>query len=237
MTVTNNATPADTTTQSTACGAFSVADVPLSNAKVTLRSANEGASTGLVTVATFQDPGNPSNIVQSDYRATIYWGDGSLPDSLTSANFVYAGRGVWDVQDSHTYTEAGSYMISATIYDDVGNSTTASSLATVAEMPLTAIATPNPVNTTGPGAAMAGNITEGAFDGQRDGGRLHRSRYRCESGDRLHAPRSTGATVKRCCHRLRGRPVQYRPELFPMGRAGQPRLPRRGRLPRYGRHP
>ncbi len=210
VTVVNNATPSDTTTQSTALGAFSVADVPLSNAKVALRSLNEGASTGLVTVATFQDPGNPSNIVQSDYRATIYWGDGSLPDSLTSANFVYAGGGVWDVQDSHTYKEAGSYMISATVYDGPGNSTTASSLATVAEMPLTAIATPNLVSTTGPGAAMAGNITAGAFDGQRDGGRLHRPRYRCESSDRLQRHDQLGRRSNKRRHRLRGRRVQYR---------------------------
>ena len=127
---------------------FSVADVPLTNATGVPVSATEGASTGLVTVATFVDPGNPSNTLQADYSAAITWGDGNS----SPGSFVYdTVNNVWDVQGSNTYAEAGSYPVTVNIVDG-GCATRSSSTATV---------TAGPQNVTG----VALSATEGASTG------------------------------------------------------------------------
>ncbi len=118
----------------TASSTATVADVPLTNVTGVAVSATEASSTGPVTVATFIDGGNPSNALQSDYSASIAWGDGST----SPGSFVYdATNNVWDVEGSHTYAEAGSDPISVTVNDGPTNSATASSTATVADVPLT----------------------------------------------------------------------------------------------------
>ncbi len=61
-----------------------IADVPLTSVTGAAVTATAGDSTGPVTVATFVDGGNPSNALQSDYSATINWGDGMLPAPAAS---------------------------------------------------------------------------------------------------------------------------------------------------------
>ena len=131
-----------TDTGEATCGAstsnFDVADVPLTATGAVL-SATAGASTGTVTVAMFIDGGNPSNTVQSDYSATVNWGDGTSTDTLTSANFAWDPvNNVWDVKDSHAYAKTGSYTITVTVNDGANNSATVTSAATVAGAGLTA---------------------------------------------------------------------------------------------------
>ncbi len=137
--------------------AASVADVPLTNVTGAAVSATEATSTGTVTVATFVDGGNPSNTLQSDYSASITWGDGNTsPGSL-----VYdATNNVWDVQGSHTYAEDGSYPISVTVNDGSTNSATASGTATVADVPLTSVTC---VAVAATEAASTGTVTVATF--------------------------------------------------------------------------
>src|SRR5262249_24091541 len=62
----------------------------------------EGAPTGLVTVATFTDPGGPEALGQ--YAATINWGDGTP----TTTGVISFSGGVFIVQGGHTYAEESS---------------------------------------------------------------------------------------------------------------------------------
>ena len=84
-------------------------------------------------MATFTDPGNPSNTLQADYSATINWGD----SNTSPGSFVYdTVNNVWDVQGSHTYAEGGDFTLTVTI--NIGTQiVTASSTVTVADVPLT----------------------------------------------------------------------------------------------------
>src|SRR5262249_28190165 len=76
--------------------AFFVAGAPLEDLTILDPGATEGVATGTIVIATFIDD-NP--IPDSDYVATVYWGDGSAADYLSSANndIVFdAANGVWD---------------------------------------------------------------------------------------------------------------------------------------------
>jgi hypothetical protein len=144
----------------TAASTATVADVPLYAAGVAL-NATEASPTGLVTVATFTDGGNPSNTLQADYSASIAWGDGHT----SPGSFVYdTVNDVWDVRGSHTYAEAGGYTVSVTINDGPANSANAASTATVADVPLTN-ATGVPLSATG--GASTGTLSVATFT---DGG-------------------------------------------------------------------
>jgi hypothetical protein len=82
------------------------------------------------SVATFIDDTN-SNNDQTDFTATINWGDGT-----TSAGTVNQTNGaVFEVDGSHTYADEGSFAVTATLSDDApGTATaTATGTATVAE--------------------------------------------------------------------------------------------------------
>src|SRR5262249_52266372 len=71
------------------------------------------------------------------YKATIHWGDNTTP---TSGTIAPAGP-TFTVSGSHTYSEEGTYTISATITDVGGGSAMATSSAVVADAPLTGAGT------------------------------------------------------------------------------------------------
>ncbi|HEV3344959.1 MAG TPA: DUF4214 domain-containing protein, partial [Pirellulales bacterium] len=84
-----------------------VADPSVSATAVAI-SATEGAS-ATVNVATFTDPGGAETI--SNYSATINWGDGTT----AAAGSVTLNNGVFTVNGSHTFAEAGTLEVSVTI--------------------------------------------------------------------------------------------------------------------------
>jgi phospholipase C len=91
-------------------------------------SATEGNFNGVV--ATFIDPGNDSTV--SDYTATITWGNGS-----TSAGIITStGPGTFAVSSSNTYVDEGSYTVTTTVVDAVGDQATATSAAIVTDASL-----------------------------------------------------------------------------------------------------
>jgi len=74
-----------------------------------------------VTVATFTDPGlvaalgtsNLSNL-ESQFSASINWGDNSSVDTGSSVNISY-NSGVFSVVGSHTYSQTGPYSLSVSV--------------------------------------------------------------------------------------------------------------------------
>jgi hypothetical protein len=73
-----------------------------------------GVASRLQTVATFTDPGGPEPL--ADYSAMINWGDNTQPAPGTITGPV---NGVFTVQASHTYAQAGNYTVTATLRHDV----------------------------------------------------------------------------------------------------------------------
>jgi hypothetical protein len=72
-----------------------------------------GVASRLQTVATFTDPGGPEPL--ADYSAMINWGDNTQPAPGTITGPV---NGVFTVQASHTYAQAGNYTLTATLRHD-----------------------------------------------------------------------------------------------------------------------
>jgi hypothetical protein len=104
-------------------------------------TSNEGAASGLQTVATFADPGGSEEL--SDYAASISWGDGTpnTPGTITVSG------GVYTVQGSHTYAEESTpdhtggsptYKVTVTISHDAAAASTAVSAAKVTDPPVAA---------------------------------------------------------------------------------------------------
>jgi hypothetical protein len=87
-------------------------------------SATEGASTAVLTVATFTDP-NPGDH-HTDFTATIHWGDGNS----TSGTVSYSG-GTYSVTGSHTYADEGSFAVTVDVTDVGGSSLTGIGKTTV----------------------------------------------------------------------------------------------------------
>lgn len=99
-------------------GAFQIAPTTIAVQNI---SATEGASTGLITVATF-------TAAASDFAATINWGDGqSSVGSVTGS--VAAG---FTISASHTYAEQGIYAVSVSLADP-SVSASAAGTATVSD--------------------------------------------------------------------------------------------------------
>ena len=133
-------------------------------------TATEGASTGSIGVATFQDA-NTSALNEvppspgADYTAVINWGDGS-----TSAGSVQPANnaGLFNVYGTHMYLEQNTagYHVTVAITDDGGQSTVASNTTiSVKDAPLTALNPPtypatNIPLTTG---VNSGSISVGQF--------------------------------------------------------------------------
>src|SRR5439155_15359956 len=70
------------------------------------------------------------------YTASINWGDGSGPLDAT-AELSDDGTHLLVVGD-HVYTEEGSYTISATVYDEVGDLSSGTTSVVVIDAPLEA---------------------------------------------------------------------------------------------------
>jgi hypothetical protein len=90
-------------------------------------AAAEGASTGLVTLATFTDPGGPEAL--ADYGASINWGDGTAPSTGTISGPGVGG--VFTVTGSHTYLQVASLPITVTLTHENAPSTAVTSTAVV----------------------------------------------------------------------------------------------------------
>jgi len=114
------------TASATATGTATVVDAALSDSSAPATpTATEGASTGLLTVATFTDdnPGDHS----ADMTATIHWGDGTS----TAGVAVTYNSGTYSVSDSHTYADEGSNPITVDVADTGGSTLTAIGQTTV----------------------------------------------------------------------------------------------------------
>jgi hypothetical protein len=85
-----------------------------------------------VTLYTFTDLPNP--LAASAYSATIDWGDGSAANAGTIS--YNSTTKVFSVSGSHTYTQGGTYAVSALIVGDGQQLTLTGTSATVAVTPL-----------------------------------------------------------------------------------------------------
>src|SRR5262249_36896836 len=114
-------------------------------------SAMEGVSTGTVTVATFN-----SNAASSQFTASIDWGDGQ-----TSTGAIQSGgNGVLSVQGSNTYAEEGSYVVTVTLTDSTGSTSTSSMNIQLMDAPLTPASAPVQLSTVeGPALSQVALVT------------------------------------------------------------------------------
>jgi hypothetical protein len=79
------------------------------------------------TVAVFTDPAGAEAL--ADYSATIDWGDKSTPSTGTIS--FNSSTGVFTVQGSHTYAQAGTDTVTVTVHHDTATDVTATSSADV----------------------------------------------------------------------------------------------------------
>ena len=120
VTITNTADSAGITIS----GTQTVAENDNLSAVGTTITGSPGASTGNVTVATFNDdeitpatnPPTKAPNVPSDFVATIHWGDGQ-----TSTGTVSGSAGTFTVSGAHTYAQNGQDTITVDISDDAAN--------------------------------------------------------------------------------------------------------------------
>jgi hypothetical protein len=89
----------------------------------------EGTNTGLVTLATFTDPGGAE--AAADYGATITWGDGQMSAGTVSGP---DGSGVFTVEGSHLYAGDGTFSVTVTVSHATALNATAQGTATVSDM-------------------------------------------------------------------------------------------------------
>ena len=99
-------------------------------------------------VASFSDA-NP-DAKASDFTATINWGDGQTSAGTVSYDSVTQ---TYTVTGNNTYAEEGTHTVSVSISDDGGNTTSATSTATIADAALSAA------------SGVAVSATEGADTG------------------------------------------------------------------------
>ncbi len=129
-------------------------------------NAVERASTGLLVLATFTDPGGPEPL--RDYSADIDWGDGT--GTQNGAGLISVSDGVFTVLGSHTYTEestpehagADAYTVRVTIHHETSPDVTASSSARVSDPAVLATAAPalNAVEKTSTGPLVLATFTD-----------------------------------------------------------------------------
>src|SRR5207245_1594732 len=89
---------------------------------------------GVVATFTDADPAGSA----SDYKALIFWGDGTTTVGTISAN---SGSG-FSVSGSHSYAEEGSYSIKVSVTDVGGATASGTGTATVVDAALGANAGP-----------------------------------------------------------------------------------------------
>jgi PKD repeat protein len=116
--------------QTSASATAYVVDAPLAGYGLGLLAV-AGVPTGSVAVAGFLD-NNPDAASQdftaTDYTATVSWGDGSLNSSGT---VLANGDGSFSVYAGHTYPGPGIFAVTTTVTDEGGQTTQATSVATV----------------------------------------------------------------------------------------------------------
>jgi uncharacterized protein (TIGR03118 family) len=122
----------------TATSTASVTDARLATVTGQNLTATEGASVS-ATVASFSDPGGaePNSAdpaTSGHYSATINWGDGTS----STGTVVNTGGNNFAVEGSHTYGEEGSFTVTTTITHETAPTVTATSTASVAEVPISA---------------------------------------------------------------------------------------------------
>ena len=114
-----------------------MADAALTAAAPTI-PATEGAATGTVALAslTDDDPGGTT----SDYTATVNWGDGTTTSATVGS--TKSGSSFPVSSAGHIYAEEGTYLVTVSIADAGGSSTTTTLSASVADAALHTTAAP-----------------------------------------------------------------------------------------------
>jgi Ca2+-binding RTX toxin-like protein len=117
----------DSATSVTVTDSMTVADPQVAVTAATI-GAIEASATGLITVATFTDPGGAES---TGYSATIDWGDKS---TTLGAQIVALGDGkTFNVLGNHTYAEDGSYTLKVTVTHDSTTAVTGIGTAKVSD--------------------------------------------------------------------------------------------------------
>jgi Bacterial Ig-like domain len=116
-----------------------VLDAPLFSSNGTEITGIEGNTTGTILLGTFTDA-NPgatlSDFTTPPGSVVVNWGDGSPPETLTTANLTLSGSPagvVFTVRDAHTYAEARTYAYNVAVTDDGGSVTIFSGSAIIAD--------------------------------------------------------------------------------------------------------
>jgi len=122
------------TASATVTGADVVVDAPLTAGGVAVFG-SAGIALSNITVATFTDA-DPNGVL-GDYTATIDWGDGGTTAGTVEVN----PSGGFLVNGTYTYTEGGTFTISASIDDAGGADASTSSTAAITDYPLIASGT------------------------------------------------------------------------------------------------
>ncbi len=109
-----------------------------------------------VTVGFFTD--FATGVLASNFIASIMWGDGNRSTGTVTESSP--GSGLFSVTGTNLYVAPGTYQLTIIIQDNLGNSTTIDSTATVAGSVLTPI--PTTVNLTA-GVPLSSTVTVGSF--------------------------------------------------------------------------
>jgi hypothetical protein len=109
-----------------------------------------------VTVGFFTD--FAAGAVASNFIASIMWGDGNSSTGTVTESST--GSGLFSVSGTHIYVAPGTYRLTIVVQDNLGNSTTINSTATVAGSVLTPI--PTTVSLTA-GVPPSSTLTVGSF--------------------------------------------------------------------------
>jgi hypothetical protein len=124
----------------------------------------EGQDSGVLTLATFMDPGGPESV--SDYAATVNWGDGT---ALDTTPVIVASGGTFSVEGHHTYAQessadrAGStpYHVVVSITHDTAPVVVAGDSVTVSDPPI--VLTQDQVALTSVEGQDSGDVTLATF--------------------------------------------------------------------------
>jgi hypothetical protein len=110
---------------------LTVADAALAPTPVPVNATEGVPFTGLI--GTFIDTGGPED-PNANYVATIYWGDGSAPDT----GVITLSGTTFSITGSHTYAEEGSYLILIAVDHEGTGTCNFTTTATIGDAPLSA---------------------------------------------------------------------------------------------------